>query len=353
MGEVLMAVCVGLLLVFSGDCMAAAQTGATVFVTGVMPALFPMMVLAGLPLGRQGGGTRSASVFAVAFGFASGSPAGARKVRALRDGGRISQRRTAALFAAVGVMSPMFFLGTLALWTRNGPAAAAMLLSHWLAALCVGLAVEKLPWGRRANREGASDGPVLGDSALLPRPSLLAALPEAVASAARSLLSVCGAMMLFSILAALLKALLGVCAPAFVQNHGTLWAIVHALLEIGGGAHAVLGAQPYDSPHTFALLAGLCSFGGLSIWMQNLAFVGQSIRPATLLFLRAAHGALAYGVCRLLLLCWPQAVKAVSLMVPPPLPASGSSPLPALAGLLALGLLSALWQKSKTCSPHS
>ena len=73
-------------------------------------------------------------------------------------------------------------------------------------------------------------------------------------------------------------------------------------VEIGGGAHALLDVSPTpDLP----LLCALCSFGGLSILMQNLLFLGKSIRPGKLLLVRLLHGAAAYGVCRMLVRLFP------------------------------------------------
>ena len=53
------------------------------------------------------------------------------------------------------------------------------------------------------------------------------------------------------------------------------------------------------------LLCALCSFGGLSILMQNLLFLGKSIRPGRLLACRLLHGAAAYGICGLLVRLFP------------------------------------------------
>ena len=74
------------------------------------------------------------------------------------------------------------------------------------------------------------------------------------------------------------------------SGRSVLW----AMLEIGSGAKAVIDA--FGTPPT-ALLCGLCSFGGLSIWLQNLLFVGESIRPVRLLGMRALHGAVSYSLC--------------------------------------------------------
>ena len=131
-----------------------------------------------------------------------------------------------------------------------------------------------------------------------PRPSL----PEAVTGAATSLLAVCGDMMTFAIVAGVLRALVAALFPAWTASHGRLLAAAWALLEVGGGAAAVLEAWP-QAP--MALLCALCSFGGLSIWLQNLLFVPECIRPAKLLCMRMLHGTLSGGLALLIFTLFP------------------------------------------------
>ena len=119
-------------------------------------------------------------------------------------------------------------------------------------------------------------------------------LAAAIRDSSQAMLGVCGAMMVFSAASALLKSLLAWLFPEWVVLNGRLLAILWALMEIGGGTHAVLSA--YSQP-PYALLCALCSFGGLSIWLQNLLFAGKYIRPGRLLLMRALHGAAAYGLC--------------------------------------------------------
>ena len=88
--------------------------------------------------------------------------------------------------------------------------------------------------------------------------------------------------------------------------------IVHAFtvddlnfLRRGGrlsGAAAVLVAWP-QAP--MALLCALCSFGGLSIWLQNLMFVDRCVRPVKLLMMRMLHGALSGGLALLIFTLFP------------------------------------------------
>ena len=267
------ALCAVMLLLFSDAAMQSARAAAQTFASGVMPALFPMMVLCRLlPSSHMGKGSRF-PLSAVMFGFLAGSPASAQRAEGMRKGG-MSQRHFERLLALTGVMSPMFFTGTLAGWMNCKSAAWIMLGAHWLGAAVAALLWERVPADDRAQAaEGCAQERVT--------------LPEAIIQSARSLLAVCGAMMLFSIAA-------GVAGRCL---HGVLsakaLAVLWAVMEIGSGAKAVTEAFPDAA----ALLCGLCSFGGLSIWLQNLLFVGESIRPARLLGMRALHGAVSYSLC--------------------------------------------------------
>lgn len=266
MSGVLSALCAAALLLFSDEAMQAASEAARVFVSGVMPALFPMMVFSRLLPSGNGRFVPEAL-----FAFVSGSPASAQRVRRLHDAG-IPQGRTEVLLMLTGVMSPMFFIGTLAAWTGEKHMAFAMLMMHWLSAvLCALLWSRFVPMDHKRSVSNPSEE----------KNSLTAA----IAQSAQALLAVCGAMMLFSIAAGIL------CAALPPSDSGKAMALVHAFLEIGGGASAVLKA--WEKP-PYALLAALCSFGGLSIWMQNLLFADKCIRPAKLLLMRALHGAVCY-----------------------------------------------------------
>lgn len=271
------------LLWFSDAAMSAALTSAQVFVNGVMPALFPMMVLSRLLSPRLHQSEIRTLGEQVMFAFLSGSPAAAQRVSSAPG---IPARLWQPLLCATGVMSPMFFTGTLAAWTRNAPMARRMLVIHWLGALITaGLWRMLFPCkGRDAPEETAPES---------------LSLPSAIAQSAMAMLSVLGAMMLFSILCGVLQRGLSLLFPRWVSQNGALLSVLWAVLEIGGGSRAVIEGFPAVP---WALLSALCAFGGLSIWLQNLLFLDKSIRPAKLLGMRALHGAVCYGLMRLTLL---------------------------------------------------
>ena len=316
--------------------MTAAAQAAGVFAAAVMPALFPLLVLAELsgrcpkrnskcsPFGKT---CRLQSLRLLLFSFGAGSPAGTRRIALDHETNR------PWLLVASGVMSPMFFVGTLATWLNDSRAALLMLLAHWISALMTGLFVRVI----LLKRDGSSAVEATPREA-----SWGEALPASIAAACRALLSVCGAMMLYAVIGAVLSELLRLCWP---QVPAQWLAVLHGLLEIGGGSHAV--CEAFDAP--YALLCALCSFGGLSLWTQNLAFIGRQLRPAALLAFRAVHGALAYGVFTLLWFCFGGAAETAAIS-----PASAPLPSISLPACLALLLLwAASWQKSKTCWPHN
>ena len=282
-----------LMLLDSDTVLDAVNGAAGLFVRSVMPALFPMMVLNGL---SEHLGGQEKRWMTVCFCWLSGSPASAQRLEGLWKRGEVAGRELLPMAAVTGVMSPLFFVGSLGSRLPGTAAGWLLLAAHWLGALAAAGLIRLFSRPQTTN-------PVGPKKETLPEPvSLLAALPDSLRQAGPALLAVCGAMMLFSILAALFRQGLSALLPDWAAAHPEFPAIFWAVLEIGGGAHALLdvSAAP-DLP----LLCALCSFGGLSIWMQNLLFLGKSIRPGKLLLLRLLHGAAAYGVCRMLVRLFP------------------------------------------------
>ena len=272
-----------MLLIFSDSAMAAALASARCFAQGVMPALAPMMVLGKMLPNRTKPehSPKTAVLRSTLFAFAAGSPAAAQRLRA----GGWRGRGWECMLCLTGVMSPMFFTGTLAGWLGSRRDGWVLLMAHWTGAIVTaGL------WQLMFPKENAVH--------IAPKQDQKVTLPAAIAQSAQSLLCVLGAMMVFSVAASLLRSALALAAPAWTAAHEDILAVAWAVMEIGGGSSAVIGA----TEHPQALLSALTGFGGLSIWLQNLLFVEDSIRPAKLLAMRALHGAVCYGIVRLLCL---------------------------------------------------
>ena len=327
-----------LMLLFSAQTMLAVQQAAQVFVQSVMPSLFPMMILGNLitscmPLlcSRTG-----ICIFQIMFGFCAGSPASTRQLTALAEQQTLSLVTYRVLLCMSGVMSPMFFTGALA--SRMGKQAAwLMLCCHWAGALMTGLLYIGLHRARKHHtptltlHNAASTAATADQHQALPTkksssPSIAAVLPTAISNTALALLSVLGAMMTFSFLAAVFRALLAQLFPEWTATHGAWLAVGWSLMEIGGGAMALLDSLPAAPPW---LVCALCSFGGLSIWLQNLLFLSPKIHPAELLGFRALHGVLA-GICSFVVCSWVSSsgmAATTASLVPDAAPLTASLPL--------------------------
>lgn len=226
MKSLALAGCAAALMLFSDAAMHSARASAQVFASGVMPALFPMMVISRLFVQPRSPDSMRSFVQTALFSFFSGSPASAQRVCALG----VAERRLEVLLCLCGVMSPMFFTGTLTSWLHSRETGFELLLAHWLGAVLSALIWRVLP---------------ARDEQPAPAPAAQAvSLPEAIAQSARSMLAVCGAMMLFSTAAGVLSEMLMLLFPSWCRKHAALVAVGWAMLEIGGGAKAVIDAFP-------------------------------------------------------------------------------------------------------------
>ena len=120
-----------LMLLDSGTVLDAVNGAAGLFVRGVMPALFPMMVLNGLSA-RLGG--RERRWMTVGFCWLAGSPASAQRLEGLWKRGEVAGRELLTMAAATGVMSPLFLVGSLGGRLPNPAGGWLMLTAHWLGA---------------------------------------------------------------------------------------------------------------------------------------------------------------------------------------------------------------------------
>ena len=117
----------------------------------------------------------------------------------------------------------------------------------------------------------------------------------AVEQAARTMLLVCGTMVMLRVFAALTAEVLP--APLVLP--------VTTLLEVTTGT-ADIAALPLPLPLRTALIAGFAGFGGLAILLQNRAIYPEGFLPLGTQFLcQAVHGGISFitALGLMLLLC--------------------------------------------------
>lgn len=269
----------GWLLVRSQTAMAAARAACSLFVSSVLPGLFPYMVPALMLTSRL---PDNAPPFVVMLmGWCGGSPTGARLLAMRSELDASVQRRLAVTCAT---MSPMFLLGTVPQWLdapeTGAVLLAAALLGGWLTGLLAG-------------KVGQTGGqPVEKQQRASPL-----SFAEAVMQAARTMLLVCGTMMLGRVAAALAGELLADCPGISLA--------VTTLLEVTSGAALLSGAQMSLAMRT-ALIAAATGFGGAAILLQNrAAYPDGLLTLGAQLAWQALHAVLSGGLAYagMLLLC--------------------------------------------------
>ena len=272
--------CAGAMLLRPEVSLQAAADACALFARSVLPGLYPYMILLLVALDRLP--AQAPYPLLVALGWGAGSPCGA-KICAARQG-RMDPRTLRRLTVCCGTMSPMFLYGTLGQWLQSPRAGLCILL----AVLAGGLAASAaLPGG------GESRQPSSAFSQAAPM-----SLGAAVEKASITLLTVCGCMVLGTVLSAPLPALL----PGLPQ--GARLGIA-CLAEVTTGSRA-LALLPLPLELRVALLSGETGFGALAILLQNRALGPRGLMPLwAQLGFQLLHGLLSalvgYGLALLLL----------------------------------------------------
>ena len=183
----------------------------------------------------------------------------------------------------------MFITGTIGAWADSSRFGLCVLFSHWSGALLCGAcyALFSTPDPAPSVGSGASEAPC--DKLYL---------PDAILQSAQAMLVVGGCITLFSVLSAIPSAILP-------QLHRAPQAVLHAFLEMAGGSYALI-RQGWKPEITCCAVSACVSFGGLSILMQNLAFLRPvQVHPLPLVLMRWMHALFSAAFCWLLypLLC--------------------------------------------------
>ncbi len=259
----------GAMMVFPGAAAEAAGEALSLWARAVVPVLGPFMACMLMVSGRLGG----SAVMRTAMGWLCGSPGGARLMREMGLRGRGALRAA----AMTGTMSPMFFIGTVGGWLGNGRIGWVIFICHLLGAFAIGLCIR---------RPEPSDAPPVA-----PMP-----LGAALRESALALLAVALCMMLGCVAARM-------AACSFPSLPVEARTALQCTLEVTAGVKAILSLSTSFAP---ALICAACSFGGLSLLLQNAAFWQDSgVTIGQLALLRLFHALLSGALCQIALALLP------------------------------------------------
>ena len=245
--------------------MDAASAACRLFVTSVMPGLFPYMVLALILVSRLSASLPPAGL--AVLGWCGGSPTGARLMGLCPGGSRKGQVRLAVTTAT---MSPMFLLGTVGGWLGSSLAGSVVLGSVILGGALAGALAGRLTREETLDAEEKEPPPPL-------------TFGQAVEAAAKTMLLVCGTMVMLRV------------AAALVSVHLSRYSLpLTTLLEVTTGAVEIT-ELPLPLVLRTAVIAGATGFGGTASVMQNRALYppGLLSLPEQLLW-QAVHGGFSF-----------------------------------------------------------
>jgi len=277
---ILLLLLMGCLLLRAGTTMAAASAACRLFVTAVMPGLMPYMVLSLMLVSRV---RRMNPALLMLLGWGGGSPTGARLLPLCTG---LTRREQVRLAVSCATMSPMFLLGTVGGWLESGIAGVVCLVSviagGWLAGMMAGVCAEQ------AEKGAVSPSPAAG----MVHPLSFGA---AVEQSARTMLLVCGTMVMLRVFAALAAEVL----PTMIILPVT------TLLEVTTGT-AEIAHLPLPLPIRTALISGATGFGGMAIILQNRAVYEEGFLPLGMQIVwQAMHGGISFVIALglMLLVC--------------------------------------------------
>ncbi len=305
----------GLLLLFPVEALEAARQAMAVWAGAYAPAMLPFFII--LPVlsgaeaaalyervfGRVMGlvfGCPGRAAGGVALGLIAGSPAGGIALGRLAGGMKRCELSRAALLCTG--LSPLFLVSAVGASMLGSAQAGAILARAQLGAMLLCALVFRWCW----RGDDAEALPIAVD-----------APGGAVRDAALNVMSVCGYIVLFSVIAHLLAQLTG---PQFEP-----WLL--PLIEVTGGC-AQLSRLDLPWAARLVLMAFVCGFSGLCVLMQNLS----RLRALGLPWGRLVLGKLLHGIASALL-C------ALQLRLLPLPAASPDAPPDACPAALAAALL--------------
>lgn len=296
-----------LLLISSKTALSLATLGLSLWLENMVPTLLPFMILSGILTGlklqellcRPLRGcfgrlfhTTPNGAYCIIMGFLCGFPMGAFCVADLYQKGQLSKEDSVRLIPFCNNIGPVYFYSfavpLLGLQAPSYQTLPLLTFGMYGIPLLYGLfsssAVKSSPAVPASLMQGEK-----GD------PSLFAVMDEAISHAGKSMLRLCGYMILFNILMLPLYAL---------HINGFYSGILHSVFEISGGIRVLQGyliLMPEKRMLLQLLMLTALSFGGFCCAGQSECFLhAVSLSPAAYLLRRLLIAMLAggfYAVC--------------------------------------------------------
>lgn len=280
-----------LLILFPKIAINGAVRGLKIWENTVFPSLFTFAVASGMlvscgmlkktekifyPIAKHVNLPQSSSQ-AIAVGIVSGYPMGGIAARNLFENGEINAKEAELTAAVASFCSPMFIIGSVGTgFLKNTKSGMIILISHYLS-----YAIAIFIWGIATKKQISE---IKKDKVSTKNENFGMILKKSVDRASSALISVCGYIVLFSVI------------YCFIENisvSDTFLAAVSSVLEVSGGC-AKIAESDFSQYVKTALSAFAVSWGGLCVVMQISGFVSEcGAKIGRIILFKLVHGLLS------------------------------------------------------------
>ena len=284
------ALCAMFCLVFASAGVAAgAQYALALCAELIVPSLLPFFIVSILltrlgvpqdagrllsPLAKKLWGVSGAGASAFLTGLCGGYPLGAKYIAELYSSGAVDKDEAERLLRFCSNSGPSFIIGAVGAGVFSSVAAGMILyFAHAAAAALTGIIFKPrnspAPSGRAVEKQPSHEPEKFS-----------AAFVASVNEAVLSVMSVCGFVVCFSVLSAMIDytGAPGAAEDFFVRLTGAdeklVMAFLYGMLELGSGVGKLRGI-PLD-PSSLSLAAFIIGWGGVSVHFQTLAVLGST-----------------------------------------------------------------------------
>lgn len=272
------------LLVFSQSSILGAAAGFELFISCVLPSLFPFFVCVSAlkRLGMFDGSSKKATgtlfrLFAVSC--ISGSPSGSVLVNTVFA--NMTPERRGVFSACLNLSGPVFIAGTVATGMLNLPKAAPLIAAAHYGSSLLMLTVFSI-----FNKCTAADGGIAGFSK---RNRVSEVLPESIGDATALIFRVGGALIFFMTLIGIIDGI-----PFIRRSSPVVKGVLFGSIEMTNGIKLISGVG-ISLRSKLSLITALLSFGGICVFIQACGTGKFAVIPylATKFF----HALIAGAIC--------------------------------------------------------
>lgn len=283
------------LLIYSYDNLIAARNGLKLFANNVIPSLFPFFVAVELlshtsiiyylsklfhkfikPIFN----VPDVAIFPLIMGCISGYPIGAKVVSNMYENKLLSKRDAEKILVFTNNSGPLFILGTVGTaFFENYKIGLILLFTHIMAAISTGFI-----FGRFYKKNKNSEFDLHNFSNFKNNVSfnnLGVVLSESVLSSIKSILSVGGFVVLFSVIISILnktRILVNISyaiSSLFHINSAIVEAFLTGLIEFTNGLNNISNVDCGNIAVNIILSSFILGFGGISVTLQSISIISS------------------------------------------------------------------------------